>query len=479
VLVLAADDLAPIDLDDTAAEGFICEQWSVGPPDVREVVELRTLADGTVDRTAYVGSRAVTLSVVVFPANGLTVQGQIDRLRAFCRPSLRPTLTWQVETDELRTIALRAAPGLDMEWTRTDWRRVGLSFVAPDGLVYAGDWTGSGTEIRLIAPSAGAEDGRRYDEKDQTGPAVLQNIIGTDNAASAEDGTTGGWVGAAGAAITSSTTQARHGTRAIAMTTTAANPNVGTPSGVASVAIQQNTTYTIVYSVWVAAAGRTCYVGMSSYDSGGAVVVSGATGPQVALTPGAWTDLVWTRPIGADNSAYMRPWVSPRGLATDGSEVCYIDRAGVFVGTVTSADWALPSQGTPGVPTGVVGRGYDRKYPTSAVAGVSIVNPGDVSVPWQARIYGPCVNPALYNDTAGQALILSANGGLTLAAGESVLFDSAARTITVDGSSRYNRLDVARSSWWPLLAGDNSVRFAPAQYSPNSVCEFSWRQAWL
>lgn len=292
MLVLAADGLDPLDLDATETEGYLCEQWTIGPPDVREVVVPRTLANGTIDRTAYVGSRAVSLTVVAFPSGDRSVQGQLDRLRAFCRPELRPTLTWQVDSDDPRTVTLRAAPGLDVEWSRTDWRRVGLSFVAPDGLIFAGDWTGSGAEVRVIPPSAGAETGRRYDE----------------------------------------------------------------------------------------------------------------------------------------------------------------------------------------VPTGRV---YDRDYPQSNVANVTIVNPGDIAVPWVARIYGPCTNPALYNDTLGRALILSANGGLTLAAGQAVIFDSQARTITVDGASRYNRLDVTTSQWWSLAPGDNTIRYVPATFSAASECQFVWRHAWL
>jgi Siphovirus-type tail component, C-terminal domain len=479
MLVLAAPTLAPIDLDDTDTEGFICQQWNVGPPDVREVVEPRTLADGTIDRTAFIGARAVNLTVIVFPAKGLTVQGQIDRLRAFCRPSLRPTLTWRVEADEARTVTLRAAPGVDQEWNRTDWSIAILSFVVPDGLIYAGDWTGAGGETRIIAPSSTVEAGRRYDEVGQLGPAVPQNLFLSDNAASVESGNNTGLIGAAGATITNSTAQARHGTHSVAMTATSTNPNVGPPGGTASIPVAPNTVYTMMSSVWVAATGRQCYLAYSTYDAAGAVVVNSSPGTLLNLTAGQWTDLRRVIATGNDASAFLRVWVSPRNLATDGSETAYIDRLGLFGGDVPGDQWALPSEGHPGQPTGLVGRGYDRKYPPADVNNVIIVNPGDIAVPWVARIYGPCVNPALYNDTTGQGLVLSANGGLTLDAGESVVLDSRNRTITVDGVTQYTHLDVTRSSWWSLVPGDNTIRFAPAQFSGNAQCEFTWRHAWL
>jgi hypothetical protein len=297
VFTLAADGLDPIDLDDQS-EGYVCESWALGPPTVRDVVEPRTLANGTIDWTSYVAARSLTMTVCAFPTN-LTVQGQIDRLRAFCRPDLRPTLTWTFESDPPRMVYLRANPGLDVEFSNYSYsyRRVGLSFVVPDGLQWATDLI-----TRRMFPASDADIGRRYNEMTLPAP-----------------------------------------------------------------------------------------------DAGGATT----------------------------------------------------------------------------------GRDYDRTYPYADPTNIIVVNPGAISVPWSAVIYGPCTGPELWNDTSGEVIALTANGGISLSAGETVVVDQADRTIRQDGISRYDRFDIARSDWWPLYPGENRLHFQPATFGPGSMCELTWRSAWL
>lgn len=288
MLVLSAPGLDPIDLDDHTAEGYICEEWTLGPPEIRDVVSNRTLANGVVDRTAYVGSRAVTLTIVAFPHEGRSVQAQIDRLQAFCRPDLRPTLSWRVDTDPDRSVVMRAAPGIDFSWQHWDYRRLGLAFVTVDPFVY------DATETQRVLVPVGAEQGRRYDE----------------------------------------------------------------------------------------------------------------------------------------------------------------------VTTPTNA------------------RQYDRTYPVSPPSNVIAANPGTVPTHWRAVVYGPCTNPRIYNDTTGQGLELTNNGGVTLAVGESAVFDTLTRTITVGGVNRRDRLSFA-SQWWLLVPGENVIRFAPVTSAVPSQMELVWRGAHL
>lgn len=663
MLVLAADGLDPVDLDDYATERFVCERWAVGPPEVRKVVEPRTLANGTTDWTRYVGARAVTLTVVALahPDRALSVQGQIDRLAAFCRPELRPTLTWQVDADTPRQVTMRANPGLDVEWESKDgdaltWRRCGLSFVVPDGLIWAED-----TATRLVYPSLGTEEGRRYDEAEVLTPIIPTNLIGSDDRASIEAGattpgtlvagwgtwagnqqvardpalathgtsslkgtrsdglagavqaaaktsggaveylpllpehvytvlgsfrTTGaadlssatqfglgvrntgattqdssmaypavagvwadrvfsiaappdaqdvyvlltafinaggqanfdrlamfdqgayvwpgagllsdvqadietgpttpaasipGWVGGPPTLVSRSTEQARRGASSLKVTwnggaTGNASVNLADNAGVATgVPVDPTKRYRVSASVWTAVAGL-IRLRAESISSGGAVISGQGLDSVIILVPaGAWTTLLLdVYPYAA--ATQLRPHLVMTNMAPGAA--FYADELSVTEAPAAPA-FLLPSEGGGGLPTGVWGRRYDRVYPASSPVHALITNPGAVAVPWLARIYGPCTNPRLYNDTTGEGLLLTANGGLTLAAGQYAELDAAARTITVGGSSRYDRLDVAASDWWALVPGDNVIRLQPDLFSAGCVAEVDWRPAWL
>lgn len=75
----------------------VCSSWDLGAPEPRVASTPRGGADGDIDRTEFVGPRAVTLSLIVRgDANNVT-DGQsayryADRLTAMTLPARRPTL---------------------------------------------------------------------------------------------------------------------------------------------------------------------------------------------------------------------------------------------------------------------------------------------------------------------------------------------------------------------------------------------------
>lgn len=157
-------------------------------------------------------------------------------------------------------------------------------------------------------------------------------------------------------------------------------------------------------------------------------------------------------------------WVGDQGLVESSEEHTVVVR----IGGDTAAS-GRPYSWTP-----------NRVYPQTGglVGGVKVVNAGSAAAPWRARIYGGCTNPVLrVND---DEMAFTRNGGLTLAPGESILIDSATRTITADsGESRYDRYDFVTGTW-PLLApGDNYVLFEADAATAESGILFAWRDTWL
>jgi len=338
-LILGGDGLPDLDLDDQA-EGFVCEQWALGPPDIRDVVESRTFADGTIDWTAFVGNRALTMTIVCFPTDTLSVQGQLDRLRAYCSPRRRPTLTWVIASDPPRMVTMRANPGLDMEWSTPSfsWRRVGMSFVVPDSLTWATE-----DQMREVFPAGTGEVGRRYDEVTTTANLLSANASDIETSAA-------GWTPMAGAtAAQDVVTPAASGVASLALTA-ASTPTVfaqtsGTPTQQAPVVA--GNVYTLMASLRSRAAGRNGWLGVSWYNAAGVLLSSTVGGGTNLLSldassfengVGGWTAVqdtvtpVYTGPLNmlTTEQATMEINVA----ATAGTRACGWARTG----TVTTVD---------------------------------------------------------------------------------------------------------------------------------------------
>lgn len=131
-----------------------------------------------------------------------------------------------------------------------------------------------------------------------------------------------------------------------------------------------------------------------------------------------------------------------------------------------------------------VGRSYDlafdRTYPASPVVGsVVATNAGNTDAYPVLRIYGPCTDPVLYNDTQGKALAFA---GLSVSAADYLEIDTRAKTIRTNSlaaSSQYSKLDFPSSEWWTLSPGDNQLRFVPDTFTAPSYTRVEWRDAWI
>lgn len=86
---LEVDGLEPLEMADDRDGDLVVVEWDPGAPEVRSVNEPRPAADGETDSTMFYGARAITIALRVHPLNR---QETLDRLNAYCRPSLRPWL---------------------------------------------------------------------------------------------------------------------------------------------------------------------------------------------------------------------------------------------------------------------------------------------------------------------------------------------------------------------------------------------------
>lgn len=112
----------------------------------------------------------------------------------------------------------------------------------------------------------------------------------------------------------------------------------------------------------------------------------------------------------------------------------------------------------------------------SAGAGstMACTNAGTFPTPWVATFTGPLVAPGLEHVGLGMSISFPS---ASLAAGETLVVDSAARTVLLNGTaSRYSWLS-STSRWFELQAGANSVRLSGS--SGAGSVTLTWRSAWL
>jgi hypothetical protein len=167
----------------------------------------------------------------------------------------------------------------------------------------------------------------------------------------------------------------------------------------------------------------------------------------------------WSSPL--DNQYITHPvlqWVAPKGVfETEDVTITTINPAGTGTEIGRTYD-----------------RTYDRVYPASPVLGSGIVtNKGNVEAYPLLRVYGPCTDPAIYQDTQGYYMSFV---GLTINAGEFLEIDTRNKTIRYLGlpsDSRYDRWDPAVSHWFTLDPDVNQIRFIPLTSSPGSILEIS------
>ena len=103
---------------------------------------------------------------------------------------------------------------------------------------------------------------------------------------------------------------------------------------------------------------------------------------------------------------------------------------------------------------------------------VSAVNAGSAPAPWTATLTGPLTSPTVTHVGLGCTIAFA---GLTLAAGEELVVDSAARTVLLGGASRYGSLTTRE--WFSLEPGANTVQLSAS--SGSGSLAVTWRNASL
>lgn len=158
------------------------------------------------------------------------------------------------------------------------------------------------------------------------------------------------------------------------------------------------------------------------------------------------------------------------------AQVSWVAPSGLIESALLSTEWIAPAADAPGL-------GFPYSFPVSwpAFTGgpVMAVNGGTLPAEWRAAIFGPVTGPALVNDAAGQRLSFP---GLSIAAGDYLLLDSAERTVLlngVEGSSRYGALDFTESTWWQLGIGASHLQFTAEAFGDSPAVLFAWRDAFL
>lgn len=134
-----------------------------------------------------------------------------------------------------------------------------------------------------------------------------------------------------------------------------------------------------------------------------------------------------------------------------------------------------------------VGRTYDlifnRVYiSTPPVGGVYVLNVGTAPANWRATLRYNAINPLI---TVGSTIMnFSQNGGISLITGQTLVIDTEARTILLNGDptlSRYDRVNFEDWSWDDLLLqpGLNLVRLQGTGFNFSTQLEFCWLDQWF
>ena len=166
-------------------------------------------------------------------------------------------------------------------------------------------------------------------------------------------------------------------------------------------------------------------------------------------------------PVDVDRYQFGVPQVVVEWWATDPR---------FYADTETSASAEISSPTGAGLTFDVT---FDLGFGGAIPAGVvNVDNDGNFAAPWVAEITGPVVNPRVESVTGGRTLRLAGS----VQAGETLRIDSATKTVTLDGASRYSWL-VPGSQWFDLNPGSNQVRFAAS--SGTGVGTLTFRSAWV
>ncbi len=134
------------------------------------------------------------------------------------------------------------------------------------------------------------------------------------------------------------------------------------------------------------------------------------------------------------------------------------------------------------------GLSYPVTYPkvygaAGSGLGTIVDNAGDWETWPTLRINGPTsgtlTDPIIENVTTGKTIELDANGGVSIGQGQQLIIEThpVKRSILfASGASRYGRQSDA-SEFWPLIPGDNELRFRATGTTTGATVDVEWRSA--
>jgi hypothetical protein len=111
----------------------------------------------------------------------------------------------------------------------------------------------------------------------------------------------------------------------------------------------------------------------------------------------------------------------------------------------------------------------------TGVGPTTVTNGGNTVVYPTVSLTGIMTNPIITNNTTGQVFKLT---GLTTAAGDVVLIDLRAHTVTLNGGNIYNKVDLT-STWWGLAVGSNSIQLNTSSSSDTVVATVKWMSGYI
>lgn len=135
---------------------------------------------------------------------------------------------------------------------------------------------------------------------------------------------------------------------------------------------------------------------------------------------------------------------------------------------------ATPAGGWVFLPGGV-GMDWPLTLGAEIAGGVGqVLHPGNAAVYPTLTIVGPLTNPTVENRATGQRISLN----VAVGAGDQVLIDMGARSLTINGSTRFDVLS-STSSWWQIQPGTNEIRFSAATGDTGTqLLTVTYRPAW-
>jgi hypothetical protein len=111
----------------------------------------------------------------------------------------------------------------------------------------------------------------------------------------------------------------------------------------------------------------------------------------------------------------------------------------------------------------------------AAPAGLTCLNPGTFPTPAKITLKGPGRAISFDNRTTGQSIVFK--GGITIAAGDLLVTDSATRTVTLNGVLQPWLIDASATTWFELAAGVNVVAVTGSQFTAASLLSAAWQEA--